>query len=136
MNLALKEARNSLDKNEVPIGSIIVHKNKVISVGHNSPISQLDPTAHAEINAIRNAAKKIENYRMPDMTIFTTLEPCYMCFGAISHARISRIVFGAYNKKIKSKSLYFLNKKIQITGGILEKDCSKILLDFFKEKRL
>jgi len=136
MNLALKEARNSLDKNEVPIGSIIVHKNKVISAGHNSPISQLDPTAHAEINAIRNAAKKIENYRMPDMTIFTTLEPCYMCFGAISHARISRIVFGAYNKKIKSKSLYFLNKNIQITGGILEKDCSKILLDFFKEKRL
>jgi len=119
-----------------------VMNNKVISRAHNQSISQNDPTSHAEINALRNAAKKIDNYRLTDTTLYVTLEPCAMCYGAIIHARISRLVFGAFDVKTgvcgSSTNLHdqaCFNHKPNIIGGVLEEDCSFILRDFFKERR-
>jgi len=142
MNLALQEAHKSKEMNEVPVGAIIVMNDQIISQAHNLSISQNDPTAHAEINVLRNAAKKIGNYRLTDATLYTTLEPCAMCYGAIVHARIPRLVFGAYDPKTgvcgTSYNLHeqaFLNHTPKITGGVLEEDCSLILKDFFKGRR-
>ena len=142
MSLALKEAQRSKDKSEVPVGAIIVMNNKVLSHSHNMPITHKDPTSHAEINAIRKASKRIGNYRLPTATMYVTLEPCAMCYGAIIHARISRLVFGAFDPKtgvcgssIKLHRQNCFNHTPEITGGVLEKDCSLILKDFFKERR-
>ena len=142
MNLAILEAKKSNEVNEVPVGAIIVMNNKVISRGHNLSISQNDPTSHAEINALRNAAKKVGNYRLTGATLYVTLEPCAMCYGAIIHARISRLVFGAYDPKtgvcgssIKLHEQACFNHTPNIKGGVLEEDCSLILKDFFKERR-
>ena len=142
MNLAILEAKKSNEVNEVPVGAIIVMNNKVISRGHNLSISQNDPTSHAEINALRNAAKKVGNYRLTGATLYVTLEPCAMCYGAIVHARISRLVFGAYDSKTgvcgSTFNLHeqaFFNHTPYITGGVLEGECSLILKDFFKERR-
>jgi len=99
MRLALHEAQKSIEMNEVPVGAIIVMNGEVISKSHNKSISQNDPTSHAEINALRNAAKKVGNYRLIGATLYSTLEPCAMCYGAIIHSRISRLVFGAYDPK-------------------------------------
>ena len=142
MRLALIEAKKARHIKEVPVGSIIVLNNEILSKSFNEPISQNDPTSHAEINAIRNATKSIGNYRLSGATIYATLEPCAMCYGAIVHARISRLVFGAYDPKTgvcgSSLNLHeqaYFNHTPQITGGILEEECSLILKDFFKERR-
>jgi len=142
MRLAYIEAQKSKEINEIPVGAIIVIKDEVISKGHNMPISQNDPTAHAEINALRLAAKNIGNYRLTGATLYSTLEPCAMCFGAIIHARISRLVFGAYDLKTgacgSSTKLHeqkCFNHSPEIIGGVLEEDCSLILKDFFRERR-
>jgi len=142
MKLALQEAQKSKEFNEVPVGAIIVMGGEVISNSHNKSISQNDPTSHAEINALRIAAKKIGNYRLTGATLYVTLEPCAMCYGAIVHARISRLVFGAYDPKTgvcgSSSNLHeqaCFNHTPNITGGILEENCSLILKDFFKERR-
>jgi len=142
MRLAFIEAQKSKSLDEVPVGAIIVMNNKVISRGHNLSISQNDPTSHAEINTLRNAAKKVGNYRLTGATLYVTLEPCAMCYGAIIHARISRLVFGAYDPKTgvcgSSSNLHeqaCFNHSPEIIGGVLEKDCSLILKDFFKERR-
>ena len=142
MNLAILEAKKSNEVNEVPVGAIIVMNNKVISRGHNLSISQNDPTSHAEINALRNAAKKVGNYRLIGATLYVTLEPCAMCYGAIVHSRIARLVFGAYDAKtgvcgssIKLHEQECFNHTPEIVGGVLEEDCSLILKDFFKERR-
>ena len=139
---ALIEAKKSVDIDEVPVGAIIVLNNEIISRSHNKSISQNDPTSHAEINALRNAAKKVGNYRLTGASLYVTLEPCAMCYGAIVHARISRLVFGAYDPKtgvcgssIKLHEQEIFNHTPEIKGGILEKDCSLILKDFFKERR-
>jgi len=139
---ALIEAKKSVDIDEVPVGAIIVLNNEIISRSHNKSISQNDPTSHAEINALRNAAKKVGNYRLTGASLYVTLEPCAMCYGAIVHARISRLVFGAYDPKtgvcgssIKLHEQECFNHSPEIIGGVLEKDCSLILKDFFKERR-
>ena len=142
MKLALQEAKKSKEMNEVPVGAIVVMNDEIISLAHNQPISQNDPTSHAEINAIRKASQNLDNYRLTGATLYVTLEPCAMCYGAIVHARITRLVFGAYDPKtgvcgssIKLHEQACFNHSPEITGGILEKDCSLILKDFFQEKR-
>ena len=142
MSIALSEAQKSKAINEVPVGAIIVINNEVISRAHNQSISQNDPTSHAEINVLRDAAKKVCNYRLIDATLYVTLEPCAMCYGAIVHARISRLVFGAYDPKTGVCGSAFnldeqaiFNHKPHIIGGILEYDCSLILKDFFRKRR-
>jgi len=142
MEYAIKEAKKSAAINEVPVGALIVIDNKIVSCGHNQPISQNDPTSHAEINALRNAAHKVGNYRLIGTTLYVTLEPCAMCYGAIVHARISRLVFGAYDPKSGVCGSSFnlheqecFNHTPEIIGGVLEEDCSLMLKDFFKERR-
>ena len=142
MKLALQEAQKSQEMNEVPVGAIIIMNGEVISKSHNKSISQNDPTSHAEINALRNAAKKVGNYRLTGATLYVTLEPCAMCYGAIVHSRIPRLVFGAYDPKtgvcgssIKLHEQECFNHTPEIVGGVLEEDCSLILKDFFKERR-
>lgn len=138
--LALAEAASRAG--EVPVGSIIVKNNKIIAEGANRPITSNDPTAHAEIVALRQAAQENENYRLPETTLYVTLEPCIMCMGAIIHARIQRLVFGAYDPKTGAAiSCYtigsdnILNHTLEITGGICEQECAALLKDFFRKKR-
>lgn len=142
MNFALKEANYAMKCGEVPVGAVIVHNKKIISKGHNCPISQNDATAHAEIVAIRLAGEKIQNYRLIDTSLFVTLEPCTMCLGAIMNARINRVVFGAYDKKngvlgssVNLTSEIFFNHKIIVKRGVLEKRCENLLKDFFYLRR-
>ena len=139
---AINEARKAKEIGEVPVGAVLVINNEVISKGHNSQIFNIDPTAHAEINVIRESSKKISNYRHVNSTLYVTLEPCLMCYGAIIHARISRLVFGAYDSKtgvcgssIKLHEQECFNHTPELLGGVLEEDCSSILKDFFKERR-
>jgi len=138
--LLAKEAKKN---NEVPVGSLITQNNKIIANSYNSPIKLNDPTAHAEINVIREACKKNNNYRIKDSILYTSLEPCLMCLVAACEARIDLIVFGAYsseNKNIEDKFKYIkenykIDHKLSFIGGILEKECSLIIKDFFKSKR-
>jgi len=142
MKLALEEAEQAYKQNEVPIGAIAVNKHSVIAGrGYNNPIALNDPTAHAEINALREASAFMKNYRLPGLTLYVTLEPCIMCYGAIVQARVERLIFGAYDKRsgvtsklglIKSINL---NHFVEITGGVLEKECSSLLTLFFSSKR-
>ncbi|MCP3924378.1 MAG: tRNA adenosine(34) deaminase TadA [Desulfobacterales bacterium] len=143
MKLALEEAEKAGQKNEVPIGSIIVGNDcEILGSAHNCTISLNDPTAHAEIIALRKAADKIGNYRLIDATLYVTIEPCIMCMGAIIHARIKRVVYGAKDLKWGAAgSLYDfssderLNHSPEIISGIHEDLCSDIIKNFFKAKR-
>jgi len=142
MKLALLEAEKSYRLSEVPVGSIITMGDRIIASSHNRTINDNDPTSHAEINAIRKASKKMGNYRLTGTTMYVTLEPCSMCYGAIIHARISRLVFGAYDTKtgvcgssVNLLEQIFFNHTPEIKGGVLEKDCSSILKQFFQDKR-
>jgi len=142
MKLALQEARKSQEMNEVPVGAIVIRNDEIISSAHNQPISQNDPTSHAEVNAIRKASQNLGNYRLTGSTLYVTLEPCAMCYGAIIHARITRLVFGAYDSQTgvcgSSITLHeqeCFNHTPEIIGGVLEEDCSLMLKDFFKERR-
>ena len=118
IKLALQEAKKSKEMNEVPVGAIVVMNDQIISLAHNQPISQNDPTSHAEIYAIRKASQNLGNYRLTGATLYVTLEPCAMCYGAIVHARIPRLVFGAYDPKtgVCGSSIklheFFINIKI------------------------
>ena len=142
MQFALEEAKKSFAINEVPVGAIIVFDGEIIGRGHNNPLLNNDPTSHAEIEAIRDASRNIKNYRLTGADIYVTLEPCTMCYGAIVHSRISNIFFGASDQKSGvcgscedlTEKKYF-NHKPHITGEIMNKECSKILKDFFKAKR-
>ena len=142
MKLALGLAKKAELKNEVPVGALIVRNGQIIGQGMNTSISDHDPTSHAEINAIREAAKAIKNYRLKDCTIYVTLEPCAMCVGAIQHARIEKIIYGAPDPKtgacgsmIDLISVKEINHHAEAIGGILEKECGQILKDFFLSKR-
>lgn len=141
MQQALECAKIAYSKDEVPIGAVIVKDNKIIAKGYNKSITLKDTTAHAEIVAIRKACKKLENYRLNDCSIYVTIEPCIMCIGALVHARIKNLYFGAYDKKfgacgsIIDISKLKLNHKINICGGLLEKNCAIIMKEFFKSKR-
>ncbi|MCG8642648.1 MAG: tRNA adenosine(34) deaminase TadA [Desulfobacterales bacterium] len=143
MNLAVKEARKAADMDEVPVGAVIVDKhNGIIGSGFNRPISSSDPTSHAEINAMRAAAAALNNYRLIGTTLYVTIEPCIMCMGAIIHARIKRVVYGASDPKWGAvHSLYRmaednrLNHHPEIISGVCKEETRQILLDFFKHKR-
>lgn len=142
MQYAIRLAQKAESVGEVPVGAVIVKGEQVIGEGYNLPIKSSDPTAHAEIVAIRNAAEKIENYRLVDTTLYVTLEPCVMCMGAIQHARISNVVFGAKDQKrgaicsaLHLAEAEYSNHHIQWTGGVLEESCSMLLTHFFKARR-
>ncbi len=142
MRIALEEAMKGFDEDEVPIGAVVVSKEGVIlGKGFNSPISSNDPTAHAEINAIRDAARFEKNYRLTNSTLYVTLEPCLMCYGAMVHARVGRLIFGAYDKRsgltshLELIDRLNLNHKIDIEGGLLAEECGDILTRFFELKR-
>jgi tRNA(adenine34) deaminase len=142
MGEALKQAKLSFEVDEVPIGAVLVHQNKIIASAHNLSITNHDPSAHAEIITIRDAGQYLNNYRLLNCSLYVTLEPCVMCLGAIFHARISNLVFGAYDPKtgacesvINLKSNKNLNHHCAIHGGILEKESETLLQDFFKNKR-
>ncbi|MBU0664221.1 MAG: tRNA adenosine(34) deaminase TadA [Proteobacteria bacterium] len=142
MQIALDQARQAACRGEVPVGAALVHGETLLAVAANRPIATNDPTAHAEILAIREAAEKIGNYRLVDTTLYVTLEPCIMCMGAIVHARIQRLVFGALDPKTgAAQSRYtigldgLLNHRLEITGGVLGTECSSMLKDFFKQRR-
>lgn len=143
MKIAFNEALKAKLNGEVPVGSVLVKNNQIIAKAHNRPISKNDATAHAEIEVIRASGKILDNYRLVNTTIYITLQPCYMCIAAIAHARISKIVFGAYDtKKAYGESLLEnfvnsnpLNHKIETIGGVYELECTKLLKDFFIERR-
>jgi tRNA(adenine34) deaminase len=140
---ALEEARHGLEKGEVPVGAVVVFDGEILSRAHNCSVSMRDPSAHAEILAIRRAAERMGNYRLTGTTLYVTLEPCVMCAGAIIQARMARVVFGAHDPKGGGcTSLYTilddsrLNHTVAVTGGILAEECGKILSGFFQKKRL
>ena len=142
MNLAIKQAIKAEEKGEVPVGAILVKDGFLIAKAHNQPISTNDATAHAEIQLLRAAGKKQENYRLTGTSLYVTLEPCAMCLGAMMHARIERIVYGAQDPKTgvcgSSDNLIdanCFNHKINITGGVSERKCSQLLQTFFKSRR-
>ena len=142
MRIAIEEANLAMDKNEVPVGAVLVKNDTLIAQAHNKPITKNDPTAHAEIQLLRKAGEQQKNYRLPESTLYVTLEPCTMCFGAMVHARIDRIVYGASDHKtgvcgsrMNLNEENFFNHKISITSGILEKESSELLKLFFKSRR-
>ncbi|NOU42088.1 MAG: tRNA adenosine(34) deaminase TadA [Methyloglobulus sp.] len=142
MRHALRLAQRAEMLGEVPVGAVLVKDNQYLAEGWNSPIVTHDVTAHAEINALREGGKRIANYRLVDTTLYVTLEPCVMCMGAIVHARIKRLVFGAYDPKrgavcnaLKLADAGFLNHIINWQGGVLEAECSELLKDFFRARR-
>ncbi len=141
MRLALEEARNALHLGEVPIGAVLAREQEVVAVGFNQPIHSLDPTAHAELVAIRKAAKFLGNYRMPGLALYVTVEPCMMCVGAIIHARVSTLVYGASEPKFGAvESTLDMEKvnvlsRLSIISGVLERDCRKMMQDFFRYRR-
>jgi tRNA(adenine34) deaminase len=142
MKHALEQAKLSYSEDEVPVGAIVVHENKIIGVGRNKLISQNNPIAHAEMIAIQQASDYLTNYRLINCDLYVTLEPCIMCLGAIFHARINRLFFGAWDNKtgacggkidlVQDKTL---NHHCISTGGILEEQSAQLLQKFFKEKR-
>ncbi len=141
MKLALEEAEKADRLDEVPIGAILVQDGKLIARGHNQPIHRHDPTAHAEVMALRSAGEWLHNYRMPGSTLYVTLEPCLMCFGALLHARVERVVFGAPDPRLGSSQWLEriqqanLNHTLTFQGGLLEDQCRSTLQTFFQRRR-
>lgn len=140
---AIREAEKAEAIGEVPVGAIIVLDNEIIGKGHNQPIANNDPSAHAEIIALRDAGNRLENYRLPNSTLYVTLEPCAMCAGAILHSRINRVVFGAPDPKtgsiISVLNLFNeskLNHHTCFTAGVLQDRCSNLVSLFFQKRRL
>lgn len=142
MHYAIRLAMRAERQGEVPVGAVLVIDDICIAEGWNRPVQMHDPTAHAEIESIRKAGSVLENYRFTDATLYVTLEPCVMCMGAISQARIKRLVFGAFDPKrgavcnaLSLTDASFLNHKVDWNGGVLEESCSDLLVGFFKKKR-
>jgi tRNA(adenine34) deaminase len=143
MNIALQEAVVGYKQNEVPIGAVLVQEGQILAKAHNAPIASNDPSAHAEMLAIRKACEKTGNYRLTGASLYVTLEPCLMCAGAILQARLARVIFGARDPKAGAVvSLYSilndnrLNHQADVSEGILQEECGEILSRFFKEKRI
>jgi len=142
MRHAFRLAERAEALGEVPVGAVVVKDDRSLAEGWNSPIGMNDPTAHAEIIALREAGRAVGNYRLTDATLYVTLEPCVMCMGAISHARIKRLVFGAFDPKrgavchaLSLTDAPFLNHRVEWQGGVLEAECSDLLKAFFKARR-
>ena len=142
MRIALDQAQNAWLVGEVPVGAVIMRAGQVIATGYNRPITEHDPTAHAEIVALRHAATLLGNYRLPECELFVTLEPCAMCAMALMHARFKRVVFGALDPKTGAAGsvvdlfgLAQLNHHTQVQGGVMAHECGQVLRDFFAERR-
>jgi len=142
MQQALMLAQQAEQQDEVPVGAVIVKDNQLIAEGWNQPIQNNDPSAHAELTAMRNAGQVLSNYRLTDTTLYVTLEPCSMCVGAMIHSRVKRLVFGAYDMRtgatgsaINLIGESFHNHKVEVQGGVLENECREILQSFFKKRR-
>jgi tRNA(adenine34) deaminase len=142
MRMALEGARGARAAGEVPVGAVLVRAGEVIATGANRPISGCDPTAHAEIEALRAGGRALGSYRLNDTTLYVTLEPCVMCASAIVHARVARLVFGAWDAKAGAAgsttnvfTLPSMNHRVDVFGGVLMEDCSALLTDFFAARR-
>ena len=142
MRLAISEAEAAREDGEVPVGALVVFESDIKGRGRNAVIRLSDPTAHAEIIAIRDAARAVSNYRLTGATLYSTIEPCAMCAGAIVHARIERLVYGAADPKAGAVDTHFgvcatdfLNHQVRVEGGILEQECRAMIQSFFREKR-
>jgi tRNA(adenine34) deaminase len=142
MGFALEEARHAGAEGEVPIGAIVVLDGRVIGRGHNRPIATMDPTAHAEILALRQAAHAVRNYRLPGAALYATVEPCAMCCGAALHARLARVVYGAPDPKAgAARTLYRLlddprmSHEASVTGGVRSLECAALVTEFFRARR-
>ena len=143
MGEALRQAQAAADHNEVPVGAVIVIDNEVIGAGYNCPVSSNDPTAHAEIQALRDACNTVGNYRLPEATLYATLEPCLMCAGAILQARLSRVVFGAHDEKAGAVGSIanllqspLVNHQCEVTAGVLGDESTRLLQKFFAARRV
>lgn len=142
MRLAIEQARLAAQAGEVPVGAVIVADGQVLAAGRNAPVGTHDPTAHAEIRALRAAAQVRQNYRLPDCTLYVTLEPCLMCVGAMLHARIRRVVYGAADPKTGAAGSLLdpmadprLNHQTEVLGGVLADECGELLRQFFRARR-
>ena len=142
MQQALNQAKLAAAAGEVPVGAVLVRDGQIISAGFNQPITNSDPSAHAEMMALRAAAQEESNYRLPGTTLYVTLEPCTMCAGAMLHARVDRVVFGATDPKTGAAGSVLnvfsekqINHQTQVEGGIMGEECGQVLRDFFKERR-
>lgn len=142
MQHALMLAARAEEAGEVPVGAVLVKDDKILGEGWNQPIALHDPSAHAEMQAIRAAGTTLKNYRLTGCTLYVTLEPCVMCAGAILHARLDRVVFGAYDPKAGAVSSVYdvlsvprLNHRLVCVGGVMEQECSALLRDFFRARR-
>ncbi len=142
MHLALALAHRAAADGEVPVGAVVVFQGRLVGQGRNSSLSRLDPTAHAEINALRQAALRLGNYRLPGCTLYVTLEPCAMCIGAAIHARLERLVFGAFEPRsgacgstLDLPALPHFNHHLTVEGGVLAEACGAALRTFFRRRR-
>lgn len=142
MALALEQAQKAWNMGEVPVGAVVVKEGRVVAFGSNQPIAAHDPTAHAEIVALRAAAQVLGNYRLPGCDLYVTLEPCVMCAGAMMHARLSRVIFGATDPKTGTCGSIIdlfaqerLNHHTEVVGGVMAQECSALLKDFFVQRR-
>lgn len=142
MRQALAEADRARRQGEVPVGAVVVLDGRVIGTGCNQPIAAVDPTAHAEVNALREAARKVGNYRLTGATLYVTIEPCLMCVGAMIHARIGLVVYGAPEPRagalassVRAHETPGLNHRLEVVSGVLDAECRAIMQEFFKERR-
>ena len=142
MRAALGQALTAAASGEVPVGAVLVRDDAIIAAGHNAPIASHDPTAHAEISVLRAAGQTLGSYRLTDTTLYVTLEPCVMCAAAVMHARVRRLVFGAWDPRaggagsiVNVFALAGLNHRVDVFGGVLMEECSALLQQFFAQRR-
>ena len=142
MEAAIEQARRGFDAGEVPIGAVLVVNGEIVARAYNRPITSSDPTAHAEVVVLRAAARALRNYRLTDATVYVTLEPCLMCVGALVHARVREVVYGAPEPKtgalvstMRALETPGLNHRFAVTGGVLEEQCRGLIQEFFRAKR-
>lgn len=142
MNKAMALAEQAMAEGEIPVGAVVVKDGQILGQGYNQPIGLNDPSAHAEMQAVRAAAKVVGNYRLPDTTLYVTLEPCPMCAGLLVHSRISRLVFAAWDKKTGAAGSLMdlvchpqLNHQVEVLGGVMAQQCGQMLSDFFRQRR-
>ena len=142
MQAALEQARLAFEAGEVPIGAVAVAGGEIVGRGFNQPIGAVDPTAHAELLVLRESARRLGNYRLTNVSVYVTVEPCLMCVGALVHARVREVIFGANEPKtgalvstLRAAELPGLNHRFAVTGGVLEAECRELMQQFFKERR-
>jgi tRNA(Arg) A34 adenosine deaminase TadA len=142
MGAALELAREARERGEVPVGAVLVIDGEIMGRGFNQPVSRNDPTAHAEIVALRQAGREAGNYRLPGSTMYVTIEPCQMCVGAMVHARVARVVYGtpepkagAIESAMRAHEHPALNHRLEVTGRVLENECREVIQGFFQERR-